>query len=63
MINIRAFLVPTDFGECSAPAVRLAAELLRQFGRGTYCFTLQDSAGDARRGHADARSLVRISVN
>src|SRR3954464_3276138 len=32
MLPIRRILVPTDFGECSAPAVRLAAELADKFG-------------------------------
>src|SRR5215212_3630231 len=32
MLPIRRILVPTDFGECSAPAVRLAAELAEKFG-------------------------------
>ena len=32
MIPIRRILVPTDFGECSAPAVRFAAELADKFG-------------------------------
>ena len=32
MINIRRILAPTDFGECSAPAVKLAAELADKFG-------------------------------
>ena len=31
MLPIRRILVPTDFGECSAPAVRLAAELADKF--------------------------------
>jgi nucleotide-binding universal stress UspA family protein len=32
MINVKRILVPTDFGECSAPAVRYAAELADKFG-------------------------------
>src|SRR5262245_46234141 len=32
MLPIKRILVPTDFGECSAPAVRLAAELADKFG-------------------------------
>ncbi len=32
MISIRRILVPTDFGDCSAPAVRYAAELAEKFG-------------------------------
>ena len=32
MIAIRRILVPTDFGECAAPAVRYAAELADKFG-------------------------------
>lgn len=31
MITIRRILVPTDFGECSAPAVHYAAELAEKF--------------------------------
>lgn len=31
MIEIRRILAPTDFGECSAPAVRLAATLAEKF--------------------------------
>jgi universal stress protein A len=32
MANINRIVVPTDFGECSAPAVRLAAELSEKLG-------------------------------
>ena len=32
MIAVRRILVPTDFGECSAPALRYAAELADKFG-------------------------------
>jgi universal stress protein A len=32
VIDIRRILVPTDFSECSAPAVRLAGELAEKFG-------------------------------
>ena len=32
MLPIKRILVPTDFGDCSAPAVRLAAELADKFG-------------------------------
>jgi universal stress protein A len=32
MIAIRRILVPTDFGECSAPALRYAVELADKFG-------------------------------
>ncbi len=32
MLPIRRILVPTDFGECSTPAVRLAAEFADKFG-------------------------------
>ncbi len=32
MFDIRRILVPTDFGECSTPAVRLAAQLADKFG-------------------------------
>ena len=32
MLPIRRILVPTDFGDCSTPAVRLAAELADKFG-------------------------------
>jgi universal stress protein A len=32
MLPIRRILVPTDFGECSAPAVLLAAEFAEKFG-------------------------------
>lgn len=31
MIEIRRILAPTDFGECSAPALRLAATLAEKF--------------------------------
>ena len=39
MITIRRILVPTDFGECSAPAVRFAAELADKFGAELSCCT------------------------
>lgn len=32
MVSIRRILVPTDFSDCSAPAVRYAAELAEKFG-------------------------------
>lgn len=32
MLPIRRILVPTDFGECSAPAVHLAVEFAEKFG-------------------------------
>ena len=32
MLPIKRILVPTDFGDCSAPAVRLAAEQADKFG-------------------------------
>lgn len=32
MLPIRRIIVPTDFGECSTPAVRLAAEFADKFG-------------------------------
>lgn len=32
MLPIRRILVPTDFAECSLPAVRLGAELAHKFG-------------------------------
>jgi nucleotide-binding universal stress UspA family protein len=32
MITVRRILVPTDFGECSAPALRYAVELADKFG-------------------------------
>lgn len=32
MLPIRRVLVPTDFAECSLPAVRLGAEFARKFG-------------------------------
>src|SRR5690348_5074713 len=32
MLPIKRILVPTDFGECSAPALRLAVELADKFG-------------------------------
>src|SRR3954468_10011216 len=32
MLPIRRILVPTDFGECSAPAVRPAADFADKFG-------------------------------
>jgi len=32
MIAFRSILVPTDFGDCSAPAVRYAAMLAEKFG-------------------------------
>ena len=59
MIELRRILVPTDFSETSAAALRFGVELARRFTARLYLLHVPDRSGDAAGAATRLVSLKR----